>query len=191
MMNAKQKGVFPATEAGLRVKTRYLLYEKTIGKRGGSTGPEKKYCCFEKKFITLFSKSDYMKRKNSIVLLASIVLSVTLCSLSLPQQQQHEKAKNLKVLPKNTSHEELEKVMREFKDALGVKCNFCHAPRKDDPKKLDFASDENDHKKIARDMMRMTARINKKFFKGHQVAEVTCYTCHRGNEEPLKTPPAK
>ena len=128
-----------------------------------------------------------MKRKNSIVLLVSAVLSITLCSLSLPQQE-HPKAKNLKVLPKNTTHEELEKVMREFKNALGVKCNFCHAPRKDDPKKLDFASDENEHKDIARSMMRMTARINKKSFKGHQVAAVSCFTFHRGIEEPLTAP---
>lgn len=131
-----------------------------------------------------------MKRKNSIVLMAAVLLSITLCSLSLPQQQQHEKAKNLKVLPKNTSHEELEKVMKEFKEALGVKCNFCHAPRKDDPKKLDFASDDNDHKMIARDMMRMTARLNKKYFKGHQTMAVTCYTCHRGHDEPLTSPEA-
>lgn len=116
----------------------------------------------------------------------SLLVAVTLCSLSLPQQP--EKAKNLKVLPRDISHEELENVMRGFKDALGVKCSFCHAPRKDDPKKLDFASDENEHKEIARDMMRMTARINKKFFKNRQVAAVTCYTCHRGNEEPVSQP---
>lgn len=129
-----------------------------------------------------------MKRKNSIVLMAAVLLSVTLCSLSLPQQQEHEKAKNLKVLPKDTSHEELERVMKEFKDALGVKCNFCHAPRKDDPKKLDFASDDNHHKKIARDMMRMTARLNKKYFKSHEAVAVTCYTCHHGSDEPLTGP---
>jgi ABC-type uncharacterized transport system substrate-binding protein len=129
-----------------------------------------------------------MIKKNSILLMASVLLSVTLCSLSLPQQ--HEKAKNLKVLPKNISHEELDNVMKGFKEALGVKCSFCHAPRKDDPKKLDFASDDNDHKKIARDMMRMTQRINKKHFKGQTAEAVTCYTCHRGHDEPLTSPQA-
>lgn len=129
-----------------------------------------------------------MIKKNSILLMASVLLSVTLCSLSLPQQ--HEKAKNLKVLPKNISHEELDNVMKGFKEALGVKCNFCHAPRKDDPKKLDFASDDNDHKKIARDMMRMTQKINKKYFKGQTAEAVTCYTCHRGHDEPLTSPQA-
>lgn len=130
-----------------------------------------------------------MKRKTSIILMASVLLSITLCSLSLPQQR--ERAKNLKVLPKNISHEELDSVMKSYKDALGVKCNFCHSPRKDDPKKLDFASDENHHKDIARDMMRMTARINKKYFRSHQAVAVTCYTCHQGSDEPLVSPPAK
>ncbi len=124
-----------------------------------------------------------------MLLMAAVALSITLCSLSLPQQE-HEKAKNLKVLPKNISHEELENVMRGYKEALGVKCSFCHVASKEDPKKMDFASDDNDHKKIARDMMRMTAKINKKYFKGHQVAEVSCYTCHKGNKEPLKAPQA-
>jgi hypothetical protein len=78
--------------------------------------------------------------------------------------------------------------MKSYKEALGVKCNFCHAPRKDDPKKMDFASDENHHKDIARDMMRMTARINKKYFKSNEVTAVTCYTCHHGSDEPLVNP---
>ena len=40
------------------------------------------------------------------------------------------------------------------------------------------------HKKIAREMMRMTEEINKKYptIKGN----VTCMTCHRGKAEPDK-----
>jgi hypothetical protein len=132
-----------------------------------------------------------MKIKGSLIVISGLLISVALCSLSLPQQhQEEEKAKNLKVLPKNISHEELENVMRGFKNALGVKCSFCHDPRKDDPKKLDFAGDENKHKEIARDMMRMTARINKKYFKedGDEPLKVTCFTCHHGNEEPRSRP---
>jgi hypothetical protein len=34
----------------------------------------------------------------------------------------------------------------------------------------------------------MTAKINKKYFKGSQPMAVTCYTCHHGNEEPKSTP---
>ena len=97
--------------------------------------------------------------------------------------------KNLKVLPKNISHDDLDKVMDGFKAALGVRCNFCHAASKDEPRKMDFASDDKPEKNIARDMMRMTAKINKKYFKynAHDttaVAAVACFTCHHGKEHP-------
>ncbi|CAL1516711.1 c-type cytochrome [Chitinophaga sp. MM2321] len=127
-----------------------------------------------------------MKLKKSFIVVSALLVAGTLCSLALPQE--NEKAKNLKVLPKNISHEELITVMKGFNAALGVKCNFCHAPQKDDPKKLDFPSDENPHKGVARDMIRMTKRINKKFFKGSEVMSVSCYTCHNGNEEPKTKP---
>lgn len=129
-----------------------------------------------------------MISKNTIVLAGSVLLSISLCSLSLPQQQQHEKAKNLKVLPKNMSHEAVDSVMKGFKDALGVRCNYCHTASKEDPKKMDFASDDSEHKKIAREMMRMTQKLNKKYFDNDQTMSVTCYTCHRGNKDPLVSP---
>ena len=115
-----------------------------------------------------------------------MVLAVVFSSLALPDDPKPKN--NLKVLDKNISHEELEAVMKGFKNALGVKCSFCHVPSKVDPQKLDFASDENEHKLIARDMMRMTARINKKYFKHEEKPVVSCFTCHRGSEEPKFEP---
>jgi hypothetical protein len=101
------------------------------------------------------------------------------------------KNKNLKILPKNISHEDLDKVMDGFKAALGVKCNFCHAPLGDSTsRKLDFPSDAKPEKNIARSMMRMTAKINKKYFsfnkdsQGVTIPAVSCVTCHRGNPHP-------
>ena len=135
-----------------------------------------------------------MKLKRSYLVPLSLMLAATLCSLSLPQQE--ERAKNLKVLPKNISHEELEKEMRSFNKALGVKCDFCHARQTDNPKKLDFASDDKEEKETARDMLKMTMRINKKYFKsgkdeqGQPMMTVTCYTCHNGQKEPASKPPA-
>ena len=83
----------------------------------------------------------------------------------------------------------MDSVMHHFSASLGVRCNFCHM-RNDSTKTWDFASDENKHKLIARDMMRMTARINKKYFKedGDEPLKVTCFTCHHGNEEPKSRP---
>ncbi|UYQ94129.1 c-type cytochrome [Chitinophaga horti] len=123
-----------------------------------------------------------MKSKQGLLLVAALAAAVTLCSLSPTQESKEPGFKNLKVLSKKTTKREMDSVMQEFKVALGVRCNFCHAASKDDPRKMDFASDANRHKEITRDMMRMTNRISKKYL------EVTCYTCHRGKEEPLLAP---
>jgi len=123
------------------------------------------------------------------ITLSVILATVVMLSAFMPQQQQDPKPTNLKVLPKNISHDDLDKVMDGFKAALGVKCNFCHSPRKDNPKKLDFASDENPKKEIARDMMRMTNKINKKYFhekdKEGKLTNISCASCHNGKEEPV------
>lgn len=125
-----------------------------------------------------------MRRKTLI--LSLVVLIVSIVSLSFRQNEPH--FKNLKVLDKNISKEELEIIMKQFKTALGVKCSFCHAQSKTDPSKLDFASDEKEHKQIARGMMRMTMRINKKYFKDDKEGRISCFTCHNGNEEPKRPP---
>lgn len=103
--------------------------------------------------------------------------------------------RNLKVLPKDISHEDLDKIMDSWKIALGVKCGFCHAPSKDSTSRhLDFASDAKPEKDIARHMFRMTAKINKKYFnfdkddKGVTIQAVTCLTCHRGEAHPETKP---
>lgn len=125
-----------------------------------------------------------MRRK--MVVMSVVVLLVAFASLSFKEDE--PKFKNLKVLDKNISKDELTLIMKGFKTALGVKCSFCHTESKTNPGKLDFASDENKHKNIARGMMKMTKRINKKFFKEHGGNTVTCYTCHNGHEEPTEAP---
>lgn len=108
-------------------------------------------------------------------------------------QQPHgpwPKPKNLKILPKNISHDDLMKVMHGFAGSLGVKCDFCHEAGAD-PRHLNFASDAKPEKKIARTMMRMTGTINKKYLSKVDVKEakpeethVSCGTCHRGHKIP-------
>lgn len=129
-----------------------------------------------------------MPYKKTITL--SILLGIVMTlSAFMSRQEPQPKFTNLKVLPKNISKDDLDKVMDGFKAALGVKCNFCHVPRKDNPKKMDFASDEKNHKLIARDMMKMTAKINKKYFnhkdKEGKLTNISCASCHNGKEEPL------
>ena len=61
------------------------------------------------------------------------------------------KFKNLKILPKNITKEQLDSVMHNYSLSLGVRCNFCHK-HSDDFKEWDFASDENKHKLRAREI---------------------------------------
>jgi len=122
----------------------------------------------------------------AIVLISFIVFGIA--ATTPPDEPKH---KNLKILPKNISKEDLDKIMDGFKEALGVKCNFCHAPEADSTSHhLDFASDAKPEKNIARGMMKMTAKINKKYFSlykdesGTTVPAISCITCHRGNPHP-------
>jgi len=85
--------------------------------------------------------------------------------------------KNLKVL----KPDDLRPAMRKATQGLGVRCDFCHVAG-------DFASDDNPKKAIARHMFQMTAGINAQAPDGKE--HVTCYTCHRGAQEPLTEPPA-
>jgi hypothetical protein len=84
---------------------------------------------------------------------------------------------NLKVLK---SAAEVMPAMQTFTQGLGVRCDFCHVQG-------DRASDANPHKGTAREMYTMTQQINTHFQGG---PKVTCYTCHRGAEQPLTSPPA-
>lgn len=97
--------------------------------------------------------------------------------------------KNLKVLPKKISPEELQATMRTFSKSLGVRCGFCHVTKKvetGEHPELDFVSDAKDEKRNARKMVLMTADINKKYLgKIDKNFEVACVSCHRGNVKPM------
>lgn len=133
-----------------------------------------------------FLMSHIKKITVAFVLVAFMIAGI---AATVPPKEEHPH-KNLKILPKNISHDELDKIMDNFKAALGVKCNFCHAASKDSSNHLDFASDEKPEKNIAREMMRMTNKINKKYFNynkddnGEHTPAVVCATCHRGNPHP-------
>ena len=86
--------------------------------------------------------------------------------------------KNLTHL-KDTPPEQILPAMQVMSAALGVECTFCHVQGK-------MEADDKDHKKIARDMIAMTAALNKNSFNGRQ--DVTCFTCHRGENHPNGTP---
>ena len=95
--------------------------------------------------------------------------------------------KNLKVLDKNMDEDQMERIMFNFDKQLGVTCDYCHASAKNVfPPRADFASDEKKEKIVAREMLRMTMQLNKKYFdlvidKQIQTKPlVWCRTCHMG-----------
>lgn len=90
--------------------------------------------------------------------------------------------KNIQVL-NGLPQSQLGPVMNYIASALGVKCTFCHV-NKDD--KWDFVSDAKPEKGQAREMIKMVQNINKGNFKGNPA--VSCFTCHRGNNEPVRVP---
>jgi len=95
--------------------------------------------------------------------------------------------KNLQVLPKTTSGQEIIVLMRRYAQELGVHCSYCHA---EDPltQKEDFPSDENPRKQTARIMIGMVADINTKYLAqvgDRRYAEpISCGNCHRGQTSP-------
>lgn len=155
-------------------------------------------------------KLDLLKLKNqllmknkrkifSLLMSLSFVFLITLLyafkskTIEDNSYQPQPKWKNLKVLPQNISKDSLDYLMDGYTNALSVKCNYCHASQKDNPSKLDFASDDKIEKEIARGMIKMTNDLNKIYFQPHfpdpkpaQVQVVNCVMCHRGAPNPEK-----
>lgn len=117
-----------------------------------------------------------------------------------------EPPKNLQVLPKDMPRNQVTALMRTFAMALGVRCEHCHA---EDPTAataaanapaggrggrgggppLDYALDDKENKKIAREMIKMVMDINGKYLPTTgrtftDLTRVTCETCHHGLAKP-------
>ena len=70
---------------------------------------------------------------------------------------------NLQIFPKDISQRQLMGRMRNVTLSLGVRCSYCHVGEGNDLTQYDFSSDDKEHKKIARTMMRMVGNINNGF----------------------------
>ncbi len=95
-------------------------------------------------------------------------------------------AKNLKLLAPNA---DIPFVMRNFNEALGVQCTYCHVAG-------DFAADTNPKKDVARKMIAMVRLIDTSFPSSvgafpEGYHEVDCSTCHRGSVKPETQAPRK
>jgi photosynthetic reaction center cytochrome c subunit len=103
-----------------------------------------------------------------------------------PVEQTRKNIQVLKGLPESQLFPE----MNYISASLGVQCGFCHVSNgKDAQGRTNWVweSDDKEEKKTARDMMRMTLAVNGGNF-GLSRGQVTCYTCHRGQEHPQNMP---
>src|SRR4249919_3137027 len=107
-----------------------------------------------------------MSSHNKILALGSVSLFVLFGMMAAkPPQEEKPEYKNLQVLSKNISDNDMDFVMESFSTNLGVNCMFCHVHyEKGLVYSFDYASDSLRNKRIARDMLKMTMKLNKKYF---------------------------
>ncbi len=118
------------------------------------------------------------------------ILLLTECAVELKLLFQHT-ARNLKVLPRDLSGQQVNDLMKGWSFSLGVRCDACHAEATetiaaDDDSNLNYADDSKQMKIIARNMYIMTEEINNIHIAklGGSGMPVTCGTCHRGHISP-------
>jgi len=129
------------------------------------------------------------KWERIIVLLG---FSLIFCAMPLFSQIP-DQFKNLQVLPQEIGKRELLDTMKKFTNALGVRCQFCHIGEEGKPlTTFDFVSDEKPTKQTARVMIRMVRVINTEHLtkvanKSANSVQVSCMTCHHGENRPART----
>ena len=111
-----------------------------------------------------------------------LIITAQFAAAQAPEAKTAEQVyKNIQQL-KGTPADQLNPAMQFISVSLGVECEACHVAGK-------FDADDKNNKKTAREMMAMTAAINKNSFSGRQ--QVTCYSCHRGSLRPVAVPPVQ
>ena len=135
-----------------------------------------------------------LSKKAMVIALMASVLLIAETSARFRKEDDGITRKNLRVISRTISEEQLVTIMREINTALGVKCSYCHMeiPGKKTPEGYpahNFASDDKLQKRIARKMMMMTRNINEKLddIGDGDFERVSCITCHRGHTQPSFT----
>ncbi len=109
------------------------------------------------------------------------VLASALSLKSAAPAQAGPEHKNLQVLDKAISNDELKKMMEGFAAQLGVKCVFCHVGE-------EYEKDDRKQKADARKMIRLVMDMKAKradYFKATvKITAIQCSMCHRGKPQP-------
>ena len=132
------------------------------------------------------SLSLRLKRAILIGMALSCLLGNHFAQAQTPPEQKPLTAgqffKNVTVLA-NLPVNEFMTTMGFFSASLGYSCENCHGA---DTGWDNYAAENREKKQTARRMILMMTAINKTYFAGRQV--LTCYTCHRGGDQPTITP---
>ena len=123
-----------------------------------------------------------MNRVIAGLFFSAVILStVGYLSAQSPEQSTkpaEQQFKNIQVL-KGVPADEIVPAMQFISNSLGVQCEFCHV-------RGAFEKDDKKPKQVARKMIQMQMAIDRDNFKGEQA--VTCFSCHRGAENPVAIP---
>ena len=117
-----------------------------------------------------------MRTRNPITCLAFVVSALFASPVTAAPEH-----KNLQVLDKNISKDELKRTMEGYAAQLGVKCVFCHIDEQ-------FDKDDRKQKSDARRMIRLVMDMRSKkdlYFKATvKESAIQCAMCHRGKPQP-------
>jgi len=124
-------------------------------------------------------------------IIGAVITSAILAGFALPAYAGFfDNPKNLKVLPKDISPEELSATMRGFAINTGSRCSSCHVGEVErDLSTYDFSLDDKEKKRKARVMLQMVMDINQNLAEklgkpASELVKVDCATCHRGQAKP-------
>jgi len=128
-------------------------------------------------------------RRTLWLLAVSMAIVLALAGFEAAAQDVGESFRNLQVLDKNITKDELKATMNGFADQLDVKCTYCHIPD-------EYWKDDKEHKRAAREMIKLVRYLRENrdlyFPKDAEDELISCWTCHRGDGGEIEkfVPPA-
>jgi hypothetical protein len=130
--------------------------------------------------------------KKFFVLSVLTIFSLLGILAATPPQEENPEYRNLQVLSKKISDRDMDFVMQSFSVNLGANCLFCHPGKQNGSEfSIDYATDVLQNKRVAREMLKMTLKLNNKYFDTKLTSRMTtrgkiwCKTCHQGSPVPL------
>ncbi len=132
-----------------------------------------------------------MNKKTIVYLGIGFFIFSGIAVTHAPQNEKPE-YKNLQVLSKKISDDDMDFVMQSFSVNLGANCLFCHPGKQNGSEfSIDYVTDVLQNKRVAREMLKMTIKVNNKYFNTRMTGrmntrgKIWCKTCHMGSPVPL------